>query len=44
MPDLDAWKMPEAVEADEIEDPLYDTNRDYWEQIDAYKELAIYKK
>ena len=36
-PDLDAVDWPEADQGDEDEDPLFDSNRDYVEQIDRYK-------
>jgi hypothetical protein len=37
-PDLDAVDWPEPEEGDEDEDPLFDSNRDYVEQIDRYKQ------
>jgi hypothetical protein len=37
MPDLDNVNWPEADEGDEDEDPLFDSNRSYVEQIDRYK-------
>lgn len=36
-PDLDEYPIPEADEADEIGDGLYNTERDYLEQLEAYK-------
>jgi hypothetical protein len=37
-PDLDDIEMPEPAEGDEDEDPLFDSTRDYVEQIDRYKQ------
>jgi hypothetical protein len=37
-PDLDAIEWPEPDEGDEDPDPLFDSIRDYIEQIDRYKE------
>jgi hypothetical protein len=37
-PDLDAVIWPEPTEGDEFPDPLYDSARDYVEQVDRYKE------
>ena len=37
MPDLDDYPRPEAEEATELGDGLYNSERDYLEQIDAYK-------
>lgn len=36
-PDLDAVEWPEAAEGDEDPDPLFDSRRDYFDQIDRYK-------
>jgi hypothetical protein len=36
-PDLDDYPVPLAVEADEIEDGLFNSQRDYLEQVAAYK-------
>jgi hypothetical protein len=35
--DLDDYPVPEAVEADEDDVALYDSERDYDDQLDAYK-------
>jgi hypothetical protein len=37
MPDLDDVNWPEADQGDEVEDPLFDSHREYVEQIDRYK-------
>jgi hypothetical protein len=37
-PDLDAVKWPEPVQGDEDPNPLFDSARDYIEQIDRYKQ------
>ncbi len=37
MPDLDDYPLPDARDADEIGDGLYNSERDYLDQIDAYK-------
>jgi hypothetical protein len=37
-PDLDEVEWPEPNEGDEDDDPLFDSTRDYVEQIDRYKE------
>jgi hypothetical protein len=37
-PDVDAYDWPEPDEGDEDDDPLFDSTRDYVEQIDRYKE------
>jgi hypothetical protein len=37
-PDPDAHDWPEARQANEDDDPLFDSTRDYVEQIDRYKE------
>jgi hypothetical protein len=37
-PDLDETEWPEPAEGDEDDDPLFDSTRDYVEQIDRYKE------
>ncbi len=36
-PDIELYQVPEAEEADELSDPLYDSSRDYREQLDNYK-------
>jgi predicted nucleic acid-binding Zn ribbon protein len=36
-PDVDNYEWPEADDGDEDDDPLYDSSRDYVEQIDRYK-------
>ena len=38
-PDLDLFPIPEATEADETEQALYDSSRNYFEQLAAYKEF-----
>jgi hypothetical protein len=38
-PDLDQFRPPEAREARELGDGLYNSSRDYLQQIDAYKEF-----
>jgi hypothetical protein len=38
-PDIDEIEWPEAEEADEDDDPLFDSTRDYVEQINRYKEF-----
>ena len=38
MPDPDAFEWPEAATGDEDRDPLFDSTRDYVEQIDRFKE------
>jgi hypothetical protein len=37
-PNLDSIEWPEPEPADEFEDPLYDSRRDYLTQIDRYRE------
>jgi hypothetical protein len=37
-PDLDEIEWPEPGESDEVEDPLFDSTRDYVEQIDRFNE------
>jgi hypothetical protein len=37
MPDINQYPLPEGKEAEEIGEPLYDSARDYIDQIDAYK-------
>jgi hypothetical protein len=37
MPDLNEYLIPEADEASEIGDGLYNSQRDYLEQLEAYK-------
>ncbi|MGH9897205.1 MAG: hypothetical protein ACREA0_35460, partial [bacterium] len=32
-----AWAYPEPALAEEIPDPLFDSARDYFEQLEAYK-------
>jgi len=39
MPDLDDYPLPDARDADEIGDGLYNSERDYLDQIDAYKQF-----
>jgi len=39
MPALDAYPVPQAVFAEEIDDGLYNSRRDYLEQIAAYKQF-----
>jgi intein/homing endonuclease len=39
VPHLDAYALPQPVEASEIGDGLYNSERDYLEQIEAYKEF-----
>ncbi|MGH9198279.1 MAG: hypothetical protein ACRD1T_21420, partial [Acidimicrobiia bacterium] len=34
-----AWDYPEPVLAEEIADPLFDSHRDYFEQLQAYKKF-----
>lgn len=36
-PDIHDYPIPQAEDADERPDPLYDSEREYLEQIDAYK-------
>jgi hypothetical protein len=36
-PDLDAFDWPEPAEGEEDDDPLFDSTRDYLDQIDRYK-------
>ena len=36
-PDIDDYPIPQAEDADERPEPLYDSEREYLEQIDAYK-------
>jgi hypothetical protein len=36
-PYLDEYEWPEPAEGDEYDDPLFDSSRDYVEQIDKYK-------
>ena len=36
-PDLDNYPMPEPLEGDELPDALYDSGRDYLEQLEVYK-------
>jgi len=36
-PDVEDYPVPEADEAVELPDPLYDSSRDYREQLDSYK-------
>ena len=38
-PDINAYDWPEPKDGDEDENPLFDSTRDYVEQIDRYKEL-----
>ena len=38
-PDLDLFPIPEATEADETEQALYDSSPNYFEQLAAYKEF-----
>ena len=38
-PRLDGYELPEAAVASEIGEGLYDSTRDYIEQIEAYKEF-----
>ena len=37
-PDINNFDWPEAAEGDEDDDPMFDSTRDYVEQIDRYKE------
>ena len=37
-PDVDDFDWPEPDEGDEDHDPLFDSTRDYVEQVDRYKE------
>ena len=37
-PDVDSFEWPEPDDGDEDDDPLFDSTRDYVEQIDRYKE------
>jgi hypothetical protein len=37
-PDFDAIEWPEPAEADEYDDPLFDSTRDYVEQCDRFKQ------
>lgn len=39
MPNLSAYPVPEAVEARELGDGLYNSLRDYLDQVWAYKEF-----
>ena len=39
LPDLSAYAVPEPVIADEIGEGLYNSERDYLEQIEAYKQF-----
>lgn len=39
IPDLDEYPLPEAQEAQEIGEGLYNSERDYLTQIDAYKQF-----
>ena len=36
-PDLSEVELPEPAEGDEDDDPLFDSTRDYIEQLDRYK-------
>jgi hypothetical protein len=36
-PDVEDYDWPEPAEGDEDDDPLFDSNRDYFEQIDRYR-------
>ena len=38
-PDLESFPIPEAEHANEIEQALYDSSRDYFEQLAAYKQF-----
>ncbi|MBU4232266.1 MAG: hypothetical protein L6277_10915 [Desulfobacterales bacterium] len=38
MPDLENFPVPEPKEANEIDGALFDSNRDYFEQLTAYRE------
>jgi hypothetical protein len=38
-PNPDGHDWPEAREANEDDDPLFDSTRDYIEQMDRYKEF-----
>jgi hypothetical protein len=38
-PNIEEVSWPEPAEADEDPDPLFDSRRDYVEQIDRYKEF-----
>lgn len=38
-PDVDEFDFPEPRDADEWENPLFDSARDYVAQIDCYKEF-----
>jgi predicted nucleic acid-binding Zn ribbon protein len=37
-PDVDAYDWPEPDDGDEDDDPLFDSTREYVEQVDRYKE------
>jgi hypothetical protein len=37
-PDVDSYDWPEPEDADEDDDPLYDSSRGYLEQLDRYHE------
>jgi hypothetical protein len=37
-PDVDGFEWPEPDDGDEDDDPLFDSTRDYVEQVDRYKE------
>ncbi len=39
VPDLDSYPLPEAKQADELGDGLYNSQRDYLEQLNAYKQF-----
>jgi len=36
-PDVDDYDWPEAADGDEDDDPMYDSNRSYIEQVDRYR-------
>jgi hypothetical protein len=38
VPDLEYFPIPEAQDADEITGALFDSNRDYFEQLTAYRD------
>jgi hypothetical protein len=39
MPEIEGYSMPEAAMANEYEDVLFDSNRDYFSQLDHYKKF-----
>lgn len=37
VPDIEAYPIPEPKDGNEFEEPLFDSNRDYFQQLEAYK-------